>query len=246
MKIKRFIALLLVSCLAFSSACAEGGGSLWDSIGSWFSQAWKDVSDWVSNAWGDASKWIDQAWKDASPWLTDIWGDVSTWAAQTYDSASKAVSAWWTQTFNTVTAATGNAWSWINKENLAVHAMLAERYKDILASARDGAGSAEEDINAAYGELMKKLDLNDEDIAKVMETITAYAEEKGISASSMKKIMLPYLAQLTADSEGKEDGQIPALAVAQYLTGIVEKLGIGNEDQARQLINSLDELLKAE
>jgi len=254
MKTKRLIALILVSCLFISVACAEEeqGGSVLDAIGGWFgqawedsskwvSQAWTDASSWVSNAWGDASKWVGQAWNDSATWATGIWGDVSTWAVDTSDS----VSAWWTETFNSVSGAKDETWSWINKEQKDLHDELVKKYKDAILSAQSGASSAGEELQKAYAELLGKLKLNDTDISKVIDTIKAYAAEKGITAESMEQILLPYLMKLVEDSTAAGNGKIPAIAVAQYLTGIAERLGISNEEQAQLLITGLDEILNA-
>lgn len=49
---KRFVSLLLVMCLALSTAFAEENQpkSVWDSIGGWFNQAVEDAADWASQA----------------------------------------------------------------------------------------------------------------------------------------------------------------------------------------------------
>ena len=54
------------------------------------------------------------------------------------------------------------------------------------------------------------------------------------------------MTQLAVDSGSAGNGKIPAVAVAQYLTGIIEKIGLENEKQAQQLISELEMALKNE
>lgn len=253
MKIRRMFAIALVICMVVSCSFAEEKkGNMWDSIGGWFDQAWKDTSGWVSQAWtdatswvngawGDASKWIGQAWNDSSAWVSDIWGDASTWVIDTSD----AIGVWWRDTFNTVTETKNNAWEWIEKSQKDLQTQL-KQYKDIIAITQNDVSDAENDVINAYKDLLKKINLNEKDSEKVIDTIKAYAGEKGIAVSSLEKILLPYLTQLAVDSGSAGNGKIPAVAVAQYLTGIIEKIGLENEKQAQQLISELEMALKNE
>ena len=98
-------------------------------------------------------------------------------------------------------------------------------------------------IKEVYTDLLSKLNLNDEDIVKVLETIRVYAEQYGITVETIGKIILPYLVQLIADYVLAQDGQIPAIAVAQYLTGIMVKEEIDTEEEAQRMINMLKGIL---
>jgi len=265
MKSKRLIALLLSLCLCVSFAHAEESGSIFDDIGSWFSQAWEDSSKWVEQAWGDASKWVDQAWKDAPAWLetawgdaskwveqawkdssewaVSIWGDVSTWASGTFQSASGSVSAWWTETFKKVTEAKDQTWGWIRSASGSVRAKIIDIYLKVTAGERKDSPDAGQTMDEVYTDLLKKLNLNDEDTGKVLETIGVYAERNGMSVDSVEQIMLPYLVQLVEDSSLAKNGQIPAIAVAQFLTGIMVEEKIGTEEDAQRMIHTLKETL---
>jgi len=265
---KRLLVTALAVCMLCTGICTAGTASVFDDIGGWLSQAgedvskwvsqaaddvskwveqaWKDAPAWIENAWGDASKWIEQAWGDSAKWAEGIWGDVSAWATKTYNTASGQVSAWWNETFNTVTATTRNAWDWLAKEKEALIPMLSEKYGEIRKAAEDGLASAGEKLSGIFAELLKVLKLNDADVSKVMQTISAYAESKGISLYSIEMAMLPYIAQLALDSGLYENADMPAVAVAQYLIGIFEKNGIGTEAQVQELIDSLAETLNAQ
>ena len=98
-------------------------------------------------------------------------------------------------------------------------------------------------MEEAFTDLLKKLNLEDDDIRKILETVRAYAAEKGISEESLEQIMLPYLVQLAEDGSKAQNGQIPAIAVAQYLTGLMTEKGIGTEEDAQRMINTLKETL---
>ena len=253
---KRFVALILSLVMSCSIALAEEEQpkSVWDSIGGWFGQAWEDTSGWVSQAWsdaskwvegawGDASKWVEQAWNDSSQWVTDIWGDVSTWASETYESTSGTIGAWWAETFNKVTDTADNPWKWLADESKALQPEALETLSSVKEAVISNDSDAEAKVKAAFTTLLKRLNLNDEDSQRVWDTIDAYANQKGISKLAASKLALPYLFQLTIDSTETSEG-IPAIAIAQYLTAIIEKLGINTTDMADQLVNQLNEVLK--
>ena len=249
MKTRRTLALALVFCMLASCALAgEGNGGFledpaawlnqaWKDASSWASQAWTDAKSWADGAWGDASKWVGQAWNDSSAWVSEIWGDVSAWAGD----ASGAIGSWWTDTFNTVTK--DDTWQWISENGKAVLTQLEQKLQEAFASAKDGFSGADAELKKTWRELLKKLQLEDADASRVMDTVRAYAEEKGISADSLEKILLPYLLKLSEDGASAGNEKMPAVTVAQYLTGIIEKLGITNEEQAQELIGGLDEIL---
>lgn len=252
---KRFLAMVLAVCMMASMALAEEKEekSVWDSVGGWLNQAWKDTSDWVSqkwpevskwveNAWGDASKWVEKSWKDAPQWLQDTWGDVSTWARETYETASGAVTAWWTETFETVTPETGNPWSWIKEEAAAYQQEELETLSKVKETVAAEGSAAEAKVKEMFISLLKKMALNDEDTEKVWFTIESFAEYKGVSKLAACKLALPYLFQLTVDSARSAE-PIPAIAVAQYLTAIVEKYSVNTTETANTILKQLNEAL---
>lgn len=215
----------------------------WNDASKWVEQAWKDASAWLENAWGDASKWIEQVWNDASPKLIEIWGDVSTWATGVYNSVTESVSAWWIDTFKKVTETKDQAWSWIKSTSEDIRSKIVENYLLLLAKVQNGSSNGEKSKEEVYTDLLKKLNLNDADIVKVLQTIKVYADQNGITVESLEEIMLPYLVQLIEDASLAQNGQIPAIAVAQYLTGIMVEEGIGSEEDAQRMINTLKETL---
>lgn len=251
---KRFFAILLVLCMMLPMAVAEEENrSVLDTIGGWFRKAWEDTSGWVSQAWenaskwmkgawGDASKWVEQAWNESSQWVIEIWGDVSTWASETYENASGSIGAWWTKTFNTVTETTSNLWGWLAEETAALQSETREILSSIKEAVMTNDGDAETKVKSVFFVILKKLNINDEDSQKVWNTIEAYAKQKGISKLAVSRLALPYLLQLIIDSMESQSG-IPAIAIAQYLTAIVEKLNINSTDTANQLIEQLNEVL---
>lgn len=252
---KRFATLVLILIMSCSFALAEEEQpkSVWDSIGGWFGQAWEDTSGWVSQAWsdaskwvegawGDASKWVEQAWNDSSQWVTDIWGDVSTWASETYESASGSIGAWWAETFNTVTETTSNPWEWLTAEAKTLQPEALKTLSDVKEAAMSNGSDAEEKVEVVFLAMLKTLKLNDEDSEKVWSTVEAYANQKGISKLAASKLALPYLFQLTIDSTETQEG-IPAIAIAQYLTAIVEKLNVSTTEVASQFVDQLNEVL---
>ena len=246
--------VLICTCIPSGLAEEQKSGFL-DSVGSFFSGAWsdvsqfaegawKDVSGWVEGAWGDASKWVEQAWNDSSTWAVGIWGDVSTWAVDTYNSASGSVTAWWTETFNHVTEKTNDAWNWFMDESDKLQKEHQEKLQNLQDAVAATGENAQSKVKEAFMNLLKQLNLNDADAEKVWKTIEAYAKEKGISTLSAAKIALPFLMQLAIDSQSENTG-IPAIAIAQYLTGVVEKLGVNNEAGAEELISQLNQILNA-
>ena len=259
--IKRLVAVLLSMCLFASAAYAEGGGNVLDSIGDWFGQAWddsskwteqawndssewagqawKDASGWTEQAWGDASKGMEQAWNDASPELEKIWGDVSDWATGVYNAATGSVSAWWIDTFKKVTETKDQAWAWIQSASEDVRAKIADAYTEI----QNGSSDIGKLIKEVYTDLLKKLDLIDDDILKVLETLWVYAGQNGITIETLAKVLIPYLVQLIADYVLQQNGQISAFSVVLYLTGIMVEKRIGSEEEAQRMIDTLKETL---
>lgn len=249
---KRLISSVLILsylCLTPSTTFAEEESkpNLFESIGTFFSNTWNDVSSWtgdrwsdftswVSGAWGDASRWVSQAWNDSSAWVTDIWGDASNWVVESYESASGTISAWWAETFNQVTDTNENAWTWL-RESAAVmdaqNSSLLDQIKDVLCS------SEATEKKEMFYTLLAHLGASGNDADKVWETIQVYSEQKGISTMSAVQISLPYLLQLKIDSEAEANGSIPAVAVAQYLTAIIEKMGLSSESVATDYVDQL-------
>ena len=242
MKTRQFFALFLALCLAASCACADAKESVLD----WLSQAWDDVagawdgaSEWIDDAWGSASGWIGEAWNDSAGWAKEIWGDVSEWATAQMGSADK----WLIDAFDAVTDTAGSAWEWIDKTAGDLYPLLEETYGEITRSAQDGFSAAGDTVTAVWQELLKELNLEDGDISKVLDSIKAYAEEKGITPAALEELLTPYLAKLTADSRELGDGELPAITVTQYLTGIAEKIGIETEGQVDRLLEELGKIL---
>ena len=250
---KRFLGILICLCLlvtsiSFAEEQKEPGffesvgnwfGQAWDDTSSWVSQAWTDSTTWVSNAWGDASKWVSQAWNDSSKWVSDIWGDVSTWASDSIDS----VGVWWEETFNK-SVSIDESWMLDDAVGLAFNNLRKYLFDVKVNAAQGGETEVKVSVHDLLAQLLSKLKLSEADIDKVFETIKAYSESKGISVDAMEAIMLPYLLQLANDSETIGNVNIPAIAVAQYLTGVVEKLGVKNEQEAQLLAAKVTELFE--
>ena len=246
---KTLAVLVCVLVAVLPLGAAAEGGSFWDRVGGFFSdtwdgmtglaqEAWQEASSWMEGAWGDASRWVKQAWNDSSAWVTEIWGDVSTWAAQTYDSASGAVGTWWSKTFENVTSATQDAWGWLKKESDALKEQAADLTGQVRRAAEATGEQAEATVRETFDALLTRLNLSQADADRVWATVEAYAKEKGISTLAAAKLALPYLMQLVIDSSAQPDS-IPAIAIAQYLTAIVEKLGVENDSAAQELIEQL-------
>ena len=167
---------------------------------------------------------------------------MSVWASEKIDAAP----AWWTETYKTVTEKNSDAWEWIKKEKDSFCAFLTQKYKEIKESTQSSQADTERTaVSRVYTELLKMLNQDDKDQSRIMRSIAAYAEEKGITDLLMEKIMLPYLTKLVFDREIAGDTSIPAVAVVQYLTGIAEKINIQSESQAQELAADLDEVLEA-
>lgn len=250
---KKIIALLLVMALAYSAVSVSFAeeeqksrgffGSVgsffsdtWSDASGWIEGAWKDTTQWLDGAWGDASKWVEQAWNDSSSWVSDIWGDASGWASDT-------VSTWWTKTFKTVTKDSQNIWTWVQDKSDSLKTKgsdILENAKDAIAAAGD---SAEEKVRETILVLLDKLGIQEAEAGKVWDTIQAYAEQKGISTLAAAKLSVPYLMQLWMESTEQSNGSIPAVAVAQYLTGVIEKLKIKDNVDANELISQLNNVL---
>ena len=174
--------------------------------------------------------------------MTDIWGDVSTWASETYESASGSIGAWWAETFNKVTETENNPWKWLTDEFSALSAESRETLSNIKDAVSATGADAEAKVKDTFDTMLGKLKLSDDDSQKVWATIKSYAEQKGISQLAASKIALPYLFQLTIDSAESNDN-IPAIAIAQYLTAIIEKLNVTSNEAATGLIDQLNEVL---
>ena len=255
---KRFITLLVALSLIFSVAAAEKepSNSVWDSLGEWAgqawddasgwaSQAWKDASVWIEGAWGDASKWIDMAWNESAAWATEIWGDVSTWAAESYEAASGTVGAWWTETFKKVTESTTQTWKWIEDEASRLKSEYSADLEMVRSAVFSDGPDREQRIRTAFDTLLGKLHISASDILRIWDTIRAYAEYKNIPLLVARKLVLPYLLELVV--EGTEvDGRISAITISQFITGIMEKIGIDSgatlEEILARLMNTLGSL----
>ena len=253
---KRFATLVLILIMSCSFALAEEEQpkSVWDSIGGWFGQAWEDTSGWVSQAWsdaskwvegawGDASKWVEQAWNDSSQWVTDIWGDVSTWTSETFESASTSIGIWLAERLTSVTEKASNPWEWLIVETKSLQPNALMTLSTIKEAVESNDNDAETIVKTAFVAMLKELKLNDEESQKVWDTIAAYAGQKGISQITASKLALPYLFQLTVEN-AEVQNDIPAIAIAQYLTAIIEKLGVKSTEEANQLIDQLNEALR--
>ena len=255
MKKACFIILaFLVMCTSVACALAEEAkkGTI-ESIGAFFSDAWNNVSDWVDtaindtsawieSAWGDASTWIDKTWNDTATWATEIWGDASTWTEKSFNSASESVSIWWTETFSAVTDTSQKVWDWV-KEDVSLSTDSIVYMKQIKAVISLNGDEASNQVKALFYELLGKVNIVEKEADRIWQTINAYATSRGLSQLSTEKLSLPYLFKLAMDEQLETSRSIPAIAVAQYLTGIYEKLGVQSDDIADKLLVSLTEVL---
>ncbi len=261
-KFTAFFLAIILGCSSVSFSFAEDenkSGGILDSIGSFFTNTWNDASTWIEGVWEDTTEWADGAWKDATTWISGAWGNASVWVEQAWNKSStwvsgiwgdatswvsNTVSTWWANTFYTVTEDSNNVWAWLQDkaDGLKAHGTdLLESAKTAIASADD---EVEENVKELIFAMLVKLGINETDSEKVWNTIKAYAEQKGISSLSAAKLSIPYLLQLCADSADQADENcIPAVAVAQYLTGIIEKLGVNDNDYANELVSQLNETL---
>ncbi len=251
---RRIVCVLLsifLFCMSVFAAVAESTEEekkdIFAQLGSFFSDAWGEVSEWTSqklddasvwmtNAWGDASQWVIHAWDSSSTWVKEIWGDATTWMEDSYESVSGAVTVWWAETFDKATDIAEQAGKWLNDTEVK-GSKLFEQVKAAVAS-KD---YTMEGAKAIFDAVVKGLGLTEEETAKVWETVLAYAEENGMNPLSAVKVALPYLLRLNADC--KDGGSIPAVAVAQYLVGIYEKLGINSNEAAENLEDQLEAAL---
>ena len=255
---KKLISLVLaimLACSAVGGAFAEqdqGLGGLFNALGSFFSDAynevsgwvegaWEDTSKWIEGAWGDASKWIEQALGDSSAWFNDIWGDASTWV----NDAAGTVNTWWKDTFATVTEDSKNAWSWMQEKAEDLKTQGAEVLDKAKVAVADFGTDAEDKVKEVFNALLEKLGLNEKNSSKVMDSMKAYSEQKGIDLVTTLKIAIPYTMKLCADSTANPGGSIPAVAVAQYLIAAIEKLAITDVVTAEKLVLDLNEILSA-
>ena len=254
---RRFIATTLALCLVFTASCAEEevSKSVWHSIGGWFgqtledtsgwaTQTWSDASKWAEGDWGNASKWVEQAWNDSPKWITEIWGDVSSWAAETYESASGTIGAWWAETFNTVTESSDNPWEWLTEQSSGLQPEIRDILSDIKEAVITTGSNAESKVKTVFTAILEKLKLNREESQKVWDTIASYADQKDVPRLTAAKLSLPYLLQLTIDSAELQEN-IPAVAIAQYLTAVLEKLNIHSTAAANELVEQLNNVLSA-
>ena len=249
-----FLALVF-ALLNVTPAFAETDSSKWtlDSISSFFSDildkageladgALDRASQWLDGAWGESSKWIEQAWQTSAAWVTDIWGDVSAWTADTYNSASETVSAWMSELLKKITDNAEKAWDWL-KEKLP---SLNEEGRDALLKAKETVSEAgavaEEKLQSAFESVLASLDITADDAEKIWDTVKAYAEQKGLTVISAAKIMLPYLIELKLNQTDTAMS-VTAITIAQYLTGVLEKLGIDSDESAAQYIEELADVL---
>lgn len=251
--IKRWIALTLtlalLSCAGFSSFAETADApsddpigdfltGAWDRVTTWAKDAWQSASEWLDQAWGEASEWVGRAWNESSEWVMEIWGEASAWASDSY----QVVSQWMVETFDQVTESAQNAWQWLKEET----ATLSEQSRATLERIRQAIEARENDadVKASFYELLEQLGVTGEDADKVWKTIQAYAKEKGISTEDAARLALPYLFQLTVNSETDPSVSASPLAIAQYLTAVFEKMGIQDDAQADELLQQLETVLE--
>ena len=103
----------------------------------------------------------------------------------------------------------------------------------------------EQRIRTAFDTLLGKLHISASDILRIWDTVRAYAEYKNIPLLVARKLVLPYLLELVV--EGTEvDGRISAITISQFITGIMEKIGIDSgatlEEILARLMNTLGSL----
>ena len=236
---------LILSCMLLCCGTAlaeqENQGGWLDQLGGIVTDAlnqagtfFTNASQWVSQNWGEAAQWVEKAWGQSSEWVQRIWGDASKWAQENLNGAS----AWWTETYARITATADDAWKWMRD---TYDQLLSQAKTETEGLKQAVASQAEDTVKQQTLALLKEMKLSDEDAAKVWETLEAYAEQKGISTLSAAKLALPSLLQLTVDSRDAEP--MPAVAVAQYLTAVIEKMGVTNEAEAQELIDQLNTAL---
>ena len=217
MKLTRVLSFILLFTLLFSCASADES----DPFGDWLSE----MSKWAEQAGDEVSKWAEQAGTDISRWAEQAGVDISKWAED--------VPGWIEGAWSDVSKWVGQAWDGTSE-------WAAGKWSEFSQWA-----DAEKRIDEAYTYLLGRI-LNQDDIPKVMDSIKSFAEGKGITNASVKVILLPYLARLVTDSQKPGSGELSADGVARYLTGVIETLGIENEEQALQMISGTKETPKTE
>lgn len=254
---KRIVSLVLATVISVSligGAAAEGKKSFWDSLGSfvesvlnedtgWASDLLEEAKTWVGDNWGEASEWVSKAWGESSDWVTSIWGDASEWAAENLPGATEALSEWLTGVFEEVTGKTGNVWSWIGTASKTFDTKGKKLLDDVRSVITDTEGKTEEKVRSVFESILNEFDLAREDVERVWETVKAYAKEKGLAFVKLAKMMLPYLLQLKEEQTREGNTSVPAVLISQYLTGIMEKLGVDSEETAQSLLDQLEEML---
>ena len=142
-----------------------------------------------------------------------------------------------------MTDSSGKAWSWLTEESGLLKEKAAAATQDVKAAVSATGGQAEEQVRKTFDALLARLDLTAGDADRVWRTVEAYAREKGISTLAAAKLALPCLLQLTLDAAAEPERSIPAIAIAQYLTAVMEKLGVQSDSGAEELLRKLSEAL---
>ena len=217
---------------------ADVAKDAWSDITGWAGNTWNNVSSGLDAFWGEASGWINNVWNDSAKWLTDIWGDASAWASD----AGENVNAWWNKTFETVTEKVEEGWSWLKDTSKELAEKSREKYEQIREALCSVGDNALDEVKAEFFDLLKPMEISEEDSEKIWSTLMAYADEKGISRLSVAKLALPYLLELSAD-KSEQDESISAVTIAQYLTGALETLEISNDEGAEKLVKQMNEAL---
>lgn len=249
--IKKWLGMLLAAVLfcglitpaparTESAAPAEPASKLAEK----WSSAQEKAASWISETWGSVAKRIDRVWNDSTDWASTVWSDVSTWAEDTWNRSADTLSAWWVSAFNRVTEKKEKVWSW-----LAEKADTLRQKKQALFEAMKKA-IGEEDSSAsstrdAFVLMMDAFGIQTFDIDRVWHTIELYAEKKGFTTASTAKLMLPSLLELedAREAQAENDEEIPAIIIAQYLTGVVDNMELQTEEEARACVQLLNETL---
>ncbi len=213
----------------------------WEDAAEWAGGAWSTASEWAVRAWNEASKWIAQAWESTSSWVSEIWGDASEWASHAWEDASDTVRVWWTRTFGTVTDRK-NAWKWLRAVKASAEGSAVLQQIRQLSSLPDS--QALQEIRSLYQKLLKDIGIVLEDIEKIWNTICAYARQRNISELEALVIVLPYLLELKEETAQSSDVPAQPVDLAVYLIAGLEKLGLKSEEDASELILSLENTLE--
>lgn len=203
----------------------------------------EEAASWISETWGSLSKQIDQLWNDSTGWASSVWSDVSTWAEDKWNRSADTLSAWWVNAFNRVTEKKEKAWSWLAEKADA----LRQKKQELFEAMRKAVGE-EDDASAkgtrdAFVMIMDAFDIQAFDIDRVWHTIELYAEKKGFTTASTAKIMLPALLDLQEVHEEESDEELPAIIIAQYLTGVVDNMDLQTEEDAKAYVQLLNDTL---